>query len=41
MAAQNEKADEYLAMFYAIPIHCFTASPAEETLTQAPPVTSK
>lgn len=41
MTAQNEKADEYLAMFDAFLIPCLTASPAEETLTQAPPVTRK
>lgn len=41
MAAQNKKADEYLAMLYAISIPRFTASPAEASLTQAPPVTSK
>lgn len=41
MAAQNKKVDEYLAVLYAISIPCFTASPAEESLTQAPPVTSK
>lgn len=41
MAAQNEKADKYPAMFSAIPVPWFTASPLEETLTQAQPVTSK
>jgi len=33
MAAQNKKADEHLAVFYAISIPCFPATPAVETHT--------